>query len=73
MTVPNFVVPTSARPSKAECARRAAKVFAPARATRDARTVEEAALAAYRPEFGGPSLPELEDMIRAQRGLVVAA
>ncbi|MFD6094008.1 hypothetical protein ACFWGN_17980 [Oerskovia sp. NPDC060338] len=70
MTVPN---PTPVRRTKDECIRRAGKALADERAAQAARTVEAAALAAYRPEFGGPSLSELEDMIRAHRGLAVAA
>ena len=43
----------------------AAEVFAQAIRLRDSLPVEEAARLAYTPT--GPSLPELEDMIRAQR------
>ncbi|GII51936.1 hypothetical protein Pth03_03250 [Planotetraspora thailandica] len=51
--------------TKAEAIAAAGKILARARAERDALPVREAAIAAHRP--GGPSVDELEDLIRTQR------
>lgn len=48
----------------------AGAALAEARRVRDSLSVEEAARQAYTPT--GPSIPELERMIRAQRGLTEA-
>ncbi|MFJ2297362.1 hypothetical protein [Oerskovia paurometabola] len=72
MTVPNIAVLT-ARPTEDECIRAAGAILARHAAIAATLTVEEAALACYRPDLGGPSLQEIEAQIRLQRGLAVAA
>lgn len=53
--------------NRAECIAAAARIFVEGCRVRDSLPVEEAARRAYTPT--GPSIPELERMIRAQRGL----
>lgn len=72
MTVPNIAVPTR-RPTEDECIRAAGAILARHAAITATLTVEAAALAAHRPDLGGPPLHEIEAQIRAQRGLVAAA
>jgi hypothetical protein len=52
--------------SRDEALTRAAACIAEGRRVRDSLSVEEAARRAH--HAGGPSIPELEAMIRAQRG-----
>lgn len=73
MTVPKFAVPNTSRPTEQECIRAAGAIVARHAAIAATLTVEDAALAAYRPDLGGPPLAEIEAQIRAQRGLDVAA
>jgi hypothetical protein len=53
--------------TRAECIAAAARIYVEGCRVRDSLPVEEAARRAYTPT--GPSIPELERMIRAQRGL----
>lgn len=53
--------------TRAECIAAAARIFVEGCRVRDSLPVEEAARRAYTPT--GPSIPELERMIRTQRGL----
>jgi hypothetical protein len=54
-------------PSRESCIAEAGRLLAIARAERDALTPRAAAEAAHGP--GGPAIDELEDLIRAHRGL----
>ena len=56
-------------PTRAEALTAAGRIFAQARARRDALSPEDAARAAYMP--GGPSIEELVALIREQRALAV--
>lgn len=55
------------RPTRDEAVRDAGGVLAAALAEQDALPPRQAAERAHRP--GGPSVEELEDLIRAERGL----